>query len=283
MVVLPSGWSVRYTDEGRAYYVDHNTKTTHWEPPTQDPLRDLGRLFPSWEREALASVLEMCGQDVDEAKERLQEWTSVSEVHSDEVVPRVEYDRVMASRLASRMPPKAIGTVIKAITILKRHKGTGQATVHEEKPLSREDKIVAGKRLLMQRLAFLGLRSLKMEDDGNCQFRALAFELFQSQDYHAHVRQRIVGYLETHAPQFQDFVDDFPGYVESMRRDRTWGDEITLQACCDEFNVEIHLITTETDNFHLSYTPRGDSSSQHRMLFLSYVAPIHYNVVVPAK
>lgn len=279
MVVLPAGWSVRYTDEGRPYYVDHNTKTTHWEPPTQDPLRDLGRLFPSWEREALASVLEMCGS-VECATERLQEWTSVSE--ADEVMPRVEYDRVMASRLASRMPPRAIGTVIKAITILKRHKGTG-VTVHEEKPLSREDKIVAGKRLLMQRLAFLGLRSLKMADDGNCQFRALAFELFQSQDYHGHVRQRIVGYLETHTTQFKDFVDDFPHYLRTMREDKTWGDEITLQACCDEFNVDIHLITTETDNFHLSYEPRHDDKTQRRMLFLSYVAPIHYNVVVPAK
>lgn len=31
--MLPSGWEVRGTPEGRVYYVDHNTKTTAWWPP----------------------------------------------------------------------------------------------------------------------------------------------------------------------------------------------------------------------------------------------------------
>lgn len=30
---LPPGWEIRYTPEGRLYYVDHNTKLTHWELP----------------------------------------------------------------------------------------------------------------------------------------------------------------------------------------------------------------------------------------------------------
>ncbi|KAF2355800.1 WW domain, partial [Trinorchestia longiramus] len=30
---LPPGWSVDYTQKGRKYYVDHNTKTTHWSHP----------------------------------------------------------------------------------------------------------------------------------------------------------------------------------------------------------------------------------------------------------
>jgi scaffold protein salvador len=30
---LPPGWSVDYTLRGRKYYVDHNTKTTHWAHP----------------------------------------------------------------------------------------------------------------------------------------------------------------------------------------------------------------------------------------------------------
>ena len=31
---LPQGWSVNYTGEGRAFYIDHNTRTTHWSMPT---------------------------------------------------------------------------------------------------------------------------------------------------------------------------------------------------------------------------------------------------------
>ncbi|CAH8604908.1 unnamed protein product [Schistosoma margrebowiei] len=39
---LPPGWEVKYTSEGRIYYVDHLTKTTTWCKPTPLP--------PGWER-----------------------------------------------------------------------------------------------------------------------------------------------------------------------------------------------------------------------------------------
>ncbi|XP_076318606.1 scaffold protein salvador [Tachypleus tridentatus] len=32
---LPPGWSVGYTMRGRKYYIDHNTKTTHWSHPLE--------------------------------------------------------------------------------------------------------------------------------------------------------------------------------------------------------------------------------------------------------
>lgn len=32
---LPLGWSVDYTLRGRKYYMDHNTKTTHWSHPLE--------------------------------------------------------------------------------------------------------------------------------------------------------------------------------------------------------------------------------------------------------
>ncbi|XP_037087582.1 scaffold protein salvador-like [Pollicipes pollicipes] len=32
---LPPGWSVDYTRDGRHYYIDHNTKTTHWSHPLE--------------------------------------------------------------------------------------------------------------------------------------------------------------------------------------------------------------------------------------------------------
>lgn len=34
---LPSGWEQRVTAEGRIYYVDHNTRTTSWHDPRQNP------------------------------------------------------------------------------------------------------------------------------------------------------------------------------------------------------------------------------------------------------
>ena len=31
---LPPGWEVKMTPEGKPYYIDHSTATTHWEPPS---------------------------------------------------------------------------------------------------------------------------------------------------------------------------------------------------------------------------------------------------------
>lgn len=32
---LPPGWQLSYTPDGKPYYIDHNTKSTHWDiPPT---------------------------------------------------------------------------------------------------------------------------------------------------------------------------------------------------------------------------------------------------------
>lgn len=33
---LPSGWDIRRDNRGRVYYVDHNTRTTTWQRPTTD-------------------------------------------------------------------------------------------------------------------------------------------------------------------------------------------------------------------------------------------------------
>jgi len=34
---LPSGWEAKQERNGRVFYVDHNTRTTHWKPPPQLP------------------------------------------------------------------------------------------------------------------------------------------------------------------------------------------------------------------------------------------------------
>ena len=35
---LPEGWELRFDAYGRKYYVDHTTKSTTWERPTNNPL-----------------------------------------------------------------------------------------------------------------------------------------------------------------------------------------------------------------------------------------------------
>lgn len=42
---LPTGWSFAFTMRGRKYFVDHNTKTTHWSHPLE-----IEGLPTGWER-----------------------------------------------------------------------------------------------------------------------------------------------------------------------------------------------------------------------------------------
>ncbi|KAJ8600166.1 hypothetical protein CTAYLR_001931 [Chrysophaeum taylorii] len=315
---LPTGWEVFYTVEGRAYYVDHNTRTTHWEPPApvepvfdEARLAELQRLYPSWEEGALRSVMRTYGHN---AGQQLAAWTrprpamrveAVRVVEAPRTLARPHYDEVMASRLGARIAPHSIKMVMKAVSIFKRRanvlkqsSSSSSAASAAPKPISkegevpsqtREHKIDAGRTLLQQRLAFLGLVALEMCDDGNCQFRAFAQELFNSQAHHALVRERVAKRLSDDAAKYRNFVDDFDHYLRTIKQDRTWGDELSLQACCDEFDVDIHIITTETNHYHLHYQPADDlqrttvRDDPRRKLFLCYVAPIHYNVVVPAQ
>ena len=69
----------------------------------------------------------------------------------------------------------------------------------------------------------------------------------------------------------------------------TWGDELTLRAACDCFGCVTHVVTTEHENWLLTYCPSslegtevGSGAVTHdgvRELFLTYVSPIHYNVI----
>ena len=53
-------------------------------------------------------------------------------------------------------------------------------------------------------------------------------------------------------------------------------DELTLQAVADAFSVVVHVVTSTEENWHLVYAPRALTA---RACFLSYVHPVHYNVV----
>ncbi|XP_054435820.1 NEDD4-like E3 ubiquitin-protein ligase WWP1 [Pteronotus mesoamericanus] len=57
---LPSGWERRVDDRGRVYYVDHNTRTTTWQRPTLESLRN----FEQWQsqRSQLQGALQQFNQ-----------------------------------------------------------------------------------------------------------------------------------------------------------------------------------------------------------------------------
>lgn len=221
-------------------------------------------------------------------------------------VPRQDYDKVIAARLSRKSNAHVLGHAAKAAVHWRRkaHEGHeaprrvpgspkvawgGESAEERQAPSrsalpSREEQIREGKELLKQRCSFLGLRELEMGDDGNCQFRAVSQELYGTQDHHDFVRAKAVDHLKSRSEDYQvNFAEgEWDTYLADMRKLRTWGDEITLRAVADAFKVHVHLVTSTNENWYLVYRP-SDPPDGAREIFLTYVAPIHYNAVEPMR
>ena len=90
----------------------------------------------------------------------------------------------------------------------------------------------SGVVLLAQRLAHFGLEQVVTEDDGNCQFRALAQQLIGDAGAHGRVRRACVEYLLDHYDHVSLLFEDDAAvqrYLLALARKGTWGDELTLQ------------------------------------------------------
>jgi len=131
------------------------------------------------------------------------------------------------------------------------------------------------------RLKLYGLREKVVRGDGNCQFRAIADQLFRDQERHAECRTVVINQLRRAAEEYAPYVpEDYDTYVETMRKDTTWGDHITLQAAADAYGVAMCVISSYKDNFVVEIQPKVKRSS--RVCWISFWAEVHYNSVYPA-
>eukprot|EP00928_Gymnodinium_smaydae_P066511 TRINITY_DN49502_c0_g1_i1.p1 TRINITY_DN49502_c0_g1~~TRINITY_DN49502_c0_g1_i1.p1 ORF type:complete len:346 (+),score=54.07 TRINITY_DN49502_c0_g1_i1:66-1040(+) len=234
--------------------------------------------------------------------------TSQTEDLLPEVLPRGQYDMILAKRLERKCGCRNLAEVLKVAILwhhrahvhaaAKKHEGTSCSHLPDASPLakdvelhrqlsnlSREDSIREGKELLRERCVFLGVYQHEMEDDGNCQFRAISQELFGNQRYHLSVRAAVVQHLRDHADEYKSFFEDaeWQHYVDTMAQPKTWGDELSLRVAAEYFGVRIHVVTSAQENWLLHYEPGAGIASHSREIFLTYVSPIHYNTFEPLR
>lgn len=130
---------------------------------------------------------------------------------------------------------------------------------------------------LSQRLSLFGLQLDVQKGDGNCQFRALAKQLFNDPEKHPVVREKATKYMGSHRRRFEPYLGpDFDRYLYSMSTCGTWGDELTLRASSEAFHCMITVITSERTNWYVRYIPEGDLRGE---VFLAFHSPCHYNAL----
>merc|ERR1712007_276201 len=97
-------------------------------------------------------------------------------------------------------------------------------------------------------LSAYGVAERKVKGDDNCQFRALADQLFGTEESHLTVRKLALVELTENRSRYEAFVPgSFDAYVHHMRSVGTWGDNVTLQACADVLGSRIWVFTTLSD------------------------------------
>ncbi|KAE8690116.1 OTU domain-containing protein [Hibiscus syriacus] len=133
---------------------------------------------------------------------------------------------------------------------------------------------------LYERLATYGLAELQIEGDGNCQFRALADQLFRNPDYHEHIRRQIVKQLKHSKKLYESYVPmKYKSYLKMMKKldiesclwmniSGEWGDHITLQAAADRFGAKICLVTSFRDACYIEIMPKQASPTRGRWYFI---------------
>jgi hypothetical protein len=144
----------------------------------------------------------------------------------------------------------------------------------------KENRLREGTSMLDVRLGKMGMRRVSMEGDGNCQFRAIAHNVYRDQNRHEEIRETAMAWIASNRDAFSIYFEDdnaFAKWVKEMKRSRTWGDELTLRAACDALGLKIHVVQSTADNWYLLYEP--DAAKGKKEIFVSYISPVHYDAI----
>ncbi|XP_021289252.1 uncharacterized protein LOC110420309 [Herrania umbratica] len=140
------------------------------------------------------------------------------------------------------------------------------------------DEAMSDHERLLNRLQTYGFVELKVQGDGNCQFRALSDQLYHTPDNHKYVRRQVVNQLKSHPETYEGYVPmEYADYLKKMSKSGEWGDHVTLQAAADSYGVRIFVITSFKDTCYIEILPNFQKSKG--VIFLSFWAEVHYNSI----
>ncbi|XP_072985604.1 OVARIAN TUMOR DOMAIN-containing deubiquitinating enzyme 12-like isoform X1 [Typha latifolia] len=142
------------------------------------------------------------------------------------------------------------------------------------------DEATSDHQRLLERLKLYDLVELKVQGDGNCQFRALSDQFYRTTEHHKFVRQQVVNQLKSRREIYEGYVPmAYDGYLKKMSKSGEWGDHVTLQAAADSYGVKIFILTSFKDTCYIEILP--DVQKSKRVIFLSFWAEVHYNSIYP--
>jgi len=134
---------------------------------------------------------------------------------------------------------------------------------------------------------FLSLDSWQIHycrGDGNCAFRAAAYLLYGNQNEHGKLRHLVADYLEKEEAHFKKFMPtleiSYKDYVNKIRANATWGDDIELAAISEMFTKKIEIYRRNGKFLNLLNTCNEQIVGNGEPLRLLYSGN-HYDAIFP--
>lgn len=123
-----------------------------------------------------------------------------------------------------------------------------------------EQKKSASRKRLQEVISQHDARVTPIEEDGNCQFRALSMTLYGTQHHHQQIRAQVVERMRARRHLYENFVQEpYLGYLERMAQDGEWGDSVTLQAASDMLERSVRVFTDVPGGEHIMVSPTWPS------------------------
>ncbi|XP_019430648.1 PREDICTED: uncharacterized protein LOC109337982 isoform X2 [Lupinus angustifolius] len=142
------------------------------------------------------------------------------------------------------------------------------------------DEATSDHQRLLDRLQLYDFVEHMVQGDGNCQFRALSDQLYNTPDHHKFVRRQVVNQLKSHPEIYEGYVPmEYSDYLEKMSKSGEWGDHVTLQAAADSYGVRIFVMTSFKGTCCIEILPHFEKPKG--VIFLSFWAEVHYNSIYP--
>ncbi|KAH8739387.1 cysteine protease [Cryptosporidium ryanae] len=148
-----------------------------------------------------------------------------------------------------------------------------------------------------------------IEGDGNCLFRAISFQLYETDEYHEIIRSFCMDIVEINKNSYSSFMSDYPNvesYINEKRKPGVWGDNIEIQAMSELYHIPIYIYRLNhsfndsiegrdcTESYELfckvlpNLKPQGDdqvsfekmntkSKTNNKPIRLLYYEDIHYD------
>jgi hypothetical protein len=137
-------------------------------------------------------------------------------------------------------------------------------------------------RRLQQRMELYHLKEVTVIGDGNCFFRVLSQELWDTEDRHLEVRAHVVDHMIAHADFYRTFVTQaWDTYVSDLSQASTWADHVAMQAAAEAYHACLWIMSSIPGDQYISIIEPALGCIT-RSILLSH-PPNHFNLLLPTE